>query len=397
MVRDVSGALVANQIVAIQFLIHQTSATGPVTYSETHSSTTNKFGLLNVSIGSGNPVLGTFSAIDWSTGSYFTETQVDITGGTNYISMGAQQMLSVPYALFAAGVDDVDDADADPTNEIELPTGASEGDALYWCNGAAHWGPCPTCSDSIQNGDETGVECGGSSCNACPSICNGADTLIDARDGQVYNTVQIGNQCWMAENLNYGTMVNSNYTGTNHSDQTNNGTAEKYCYDNYASNCAIYGGLYEWDEMMQYAASSKSNPSGVQGICPTGWHVPSDAEWTELENYLIANGYNYDGTTTGNKYAKSMASTTGWNTSSTIGEIGNNQSTNNSSGFTALPGGTRSSHGFFNYLGNLGYFWSASESSASYAWFRYLLYNSSQVNRGNNNKQDGFSCRCVRD
>ena len=297
-------------------------------------------------------------------------------------------------------------------------------DCIEFWNGTHWYNSCsssPTCSDSIQNGDETGVDCGGADCVSCAARCsdgtqNGdetgvdcggtscypcfiscGDTMYDARDGQVYNTVQIGNQCWMAENLNYGVMINSVNTGSTHSDQTNNATAEKYCYDNIASNCDTYGGLYEWDEMMQYTASSTSNPSGVQGLCPSGWHIPSDDEWTELENYLIANGYNYDGTTTGNKIAKSMASTTGWNTSSNPGAVGNNQSANNSSEFTALPGGYRTTVGDFYYLGNYGFFWSASESGASGAWNRYLYYANSSVTRNYFILQDGFSCRCVRD
>ena len=99
--------------------------------------------------------------------------------------------------------------------------------------------------------------------------CPGVPSLTYG--GQVYHTVLIGNQCWMKENLNIGTMINGSL------DQTNNDTIEKYCYLNDTANCAIYGGLYQWDEMMQYIATE-----GAKGICPTGWHIPSTSDWNEL-------------------------------------------------------------------------------------------------------------------
>ena len=103
---------------------------------------------------------------------------------------------------------------------------------------------------------------------------NCGDTLIDTRDGKTYQTVLIGSQCWMGENLNIGNMVASS------GNQTNNGQYEKYCPGDSLSNCDIYGGLYQWNEAMQYSTASN------QGICPNGWHVPSDSEWKELEMEL---------------------------------------------------------------------------------------------------------------
>jgi hypothetical protein len=94
-----------------------------------------------------------------------------------------------------------------------------------------------------------------------PQYC-GLD-LLDIRDGQSYPTVQIGNQCWMAKNLNIGEMMISSYTGYNHSSVSNNGITEKYCQNNDSSNCLIYGGLYDWDEMMNYTTME-----GARGICP---------------------------------------------------------------------------------------------------------------------------------
>ena len=135
-------------------------------------------------------------------------------------------------------------------------------------------------------------------------------------------------------------------------------------------------------------------------FAPEGWHVPSDAEWTTLENYLIANGYNYDGTTTENKIAKAMASNTGWNssTSTDVGAIGNDQSLNNSSDFNAFPEGFRSNIGSFVYEGYIAVFWSSSESSSNNAWNRDLYNGISSLLRNSSTKQDrGFSVRFVRD
>ena len=99
--------------------------------------------------------------------------------------------------------------------------------------------------------------------------------MIDERDDQQYNTVLIDEHCWLAENLNYGTRID----GIN--DQINNSVAEKYCYDDLESNCDIMGALYQWNELMDY-----STVEGSQGICPDGWHIPSDGEWIQLEIFL---------------------------------------------------------------------------------------------------------------
>jgi uncharacterized protein (TIGR02145 family) len=125
--------------------------------------------------------------------------------------------------------------------------------------------------------------------------------------------------------------------------------------------------------------------------------VPTDAEWTELENYLIANGYNYDGTTTGNKIAKAMSSTTGWNGSTTDGAPGNNQLNNNSSGFNAFPNGDRNANGAFGWIGISANFWTSTGTSSNDALDRNLNTNLITSNRYPNTNRDGFSVRLVRD
>jgi len=164
-----------------------------------------------------------------------------------------------------------------------------------------------------------------------PWVCG--DPLIDSRDGKSYATVLLGDQCWMAEDLNVGVRIN----GTNN--QTDNFVIEKYCYNDTEGNCDIYGGLYQWDEAMQYTTQQ-----GTRGICPIGWHFPTDAEWTTLTNYISSiPGYQCDGTST--YIAKSLAATTNWNTSTNTCAVGNNLTANNATGFTALPNGVRDPDG----------------------------------------------------
>ena len=153
--------------------------------------------------------------------------------------------------------------------------------------------------------------------------------------------------------------------------------------------------LYNWYAVMGIHDTDSNTPN--KEFAPEGWHVPTDAEWTTLENYLIANGYNYDQTTTENKIAKAMASTTGWSTSTTTGAIGNDLSTNNSSGFNAFPEGGRNYFGSFNYEGIFAIFWSSTEGDTNNAWDRNLGSNYSGLGRYDDSKQDGFSVRFVRD
>ena len=231
----------------------------------------------------------------------------------------------------------------------------------------------------------------------------GDGSFTDSRDGKVYNTVTIGEQVWMAENLAYLPSVvgpaTESYTAPYYYvygyDGTSVATAKA------TANYTTYGVLYNWPAAMAGAASSDANPSNVKGICPSGWHLPSDAEWTQMENYLIANGYNYDGTTTGDKIAISLASANGWSSSPNTGAIGNDNAAydayRNKSGFTALPGGSRTNYGKFYGFGIYGNWWTSTEGNTNNAWYRLLNYSNSNVFRISNNKEYGFSVRCVRD
>ena len=155
--------------------------------------------------------------------------------------------------------------------------------------------------------------------------------------------------------------------------------------------------LYNWYAVMGIHDTDESTPN--KEFAPEGWHVSSDTEWTTLVEYLIANGYNYDGTTTENKLAKAMASTTGWNTSTGTGEIGNDQSLNNSSGFNAFPEGLRYSDGSFNSEVAMQSFGLLTEDDSNSAWIPARTTNvfTTVAKWGHLRQAHGFSVRFVRD
>ena len=202
-----------------------------------------------------------------------------------------------------------------------------------------------------------------------------------------------GNQAWTVENAE---MVHYS-DGTPIPQVTDNTEWENLTTGawSYYNNDPTKPRLYNWYAVMGIHDTDPNTPN--KEFAPEGWHVPTDAEWTTLKEYLIASGYNYDGTTTGNKIAKAMASTTGWSSGSAIGAISNDQSLNNSSGFNAFPVGGRFIDGSFGLEGSDAYFWSSTEYSTNRAWFRILSSNNRDLNWGNQSKQNGFSVRFVRD
>ena len=190
------------------------------------------------------------------------------------------------------------------------------------------------------------------------------DTFTDERDGQTYKTVKIGDQVWLAENLNFK-------------------TENSWCYDDNPEHCEIYGRLYTW-----YAAVDTNT-------CPAGWHLPTNDEWKTLEMELGMSQSEADtidrrGTDEGGKLKEESVCTSHWKSP--------NKGATNSSGFTALPGGIRDySDGAFYDLGTDADFWTATESDASNAWNRNLYYDYAEVDRYYFSKSDGFSVRCVKD
>ena len=221
---------------------------------------------------------------------------------------------------------------------------------------------------------------------------NSSGSVTD-QDGNTYDYLTYGDQVWTVENAEMVTYRDgTEIPQVTDATQWSNLTTGAWSYYN---NDPTKPRLYNWYAVMGIHDTDPNTPN--KEFAPEGWHVPSDAEWTTLENYLIANGYNYDGTTTGNKIAKAMASTTGWNSSTELGTIGNDQSLNNSSGFNAFPEGYRNNDGSFSDEGYLAVFWSSTEVNTYYAWLRFLNYGYSNLDRLNYYKHYGFSVRFVRD
>jgi uncharacterized protein (TIGR02145 family)/uncharacterized repeat protein (TIGR02543 family) len=198
------------------------------------------------------------------------------------------------------------------------------------------------------------------------------ETFEDSRDSKSYKKVTIGTQTWMAENLNY--------------DGTDGGGSKiGVCLNNNEYNCDIYGRLYNWSTAMNSASTSNKVPSGVQGVCDKGWHIPSDAEWDML---MIAVG----GSSTAGRELKSQ----NW---TECGPSGSGKSfvCEDDFGFSALPGGNGYSDGSFAAAGIAGFWWSSTENSAYHAWEWSMLYHDEDVRRFYTDKTRQFSVRCVQD
>ena len=222
--------------------------------------------------------------------------------------------------------------------------------------------------------------------------CPGTPTVMDI-DSNVYNTVQIGAQCWMRENLRTTHYADNATIGQGSTTSTE--VAYWYYPNNDAGNKQTYGLLYNWKAVMHNSNSSLLNPSNVQGICPNNWHVPSDAEWTQLENYVSSQSQYVCGSLSTN-IAKSLASTTGWTlTSTNTCAAGSALLNSNATGFSALPAG--SYYGSYGNFGCIADFWSSTEYNSTYAYDRSLYYNRAYVSRYDYGKSNAFSVRCLRD
>ncbi len=351
--RDDAGQAIPSSQVNIKLRILTGSPQGQEVFTETHHTETNAFGLFNLQVGSGNSLEG----INWDQGSYFLEVSVDGQ------PMGSSQLISVPFALHAATSSDAFSGDYHDLHNT--PQGEAPGDILYWdgegwirvepgshgqslrlCHGIPTWGPCEE-----DNGDE-----------------------VTDYDGNIYETVVIGEKEWFAENLRSlhtadGTAINGVFAPNNNEDMAEH-----------------YGRLYTWHAAMNGEDSDNSNPGTVQGICPTGWRIPSDAEMIYLREFLGGSteaGGKLKGTRT---YPQNHPR---WNSP--------NAGANNSSGFSGYPAGRINADGSSLGFGTGAYFWTSTESNASNAWGYLLYYSLTGFFKDDGTKDFGFSVRCVRD
>ena len=195
--------------------------------------------------------------------------------------------------------------------------------------------------------------------------CNRKGEITDERDGQTYQTVTLGDQTWLAQNLNYETDTS-------------------WCYEDAPANCETYGRLYTWEEALT--------------ACPADWHLASDEEWSTLIKYLDPKADPNAGVME-SEIAGGKLKTTGTIEDGTGLWRRPNAGATNVSGFSAVPGGIRFPTGFFNQMGNQVTFWTSTEFNANSAWFRYLDYGVDDVDRDNTviTKAYAVSVRCIMD
>jgi uncharacterized protein (TIGR02145 family) len=356
--RDASGQALNNATINTRFTIHDGTATGAAVWQELQTVTTSALGLFTVQLGSDVPLTG----VNRANGSKFMQVEIDL--GQGFVDIGTQQMLSVPYALYSASALTAGDG----ISNVSLM-----GDTLFLNNGGFVIIPGISAANNGGNSVIGSHTCGTPNVHN-PDLTYGSMT---DQEGNVYKTIVIGTQEWMAENLNTSVYRNGDAIPTNLDDATWAATtsgAWAY-YNNDASYACPYGKLYNWFTCVD-----------ARGLCPVGWHVPSDAEWTVLTDFLG-----------GESVAGGKMKSTGTIEATTGLWVFPNSGATNSSGFSGLSGGDRYSDGGYFYKGEYGFWWSDSELNTNSAWRRDLNYNYGDVPRNPDFKNIGFSVRCLRD
>ena len=354
--RNAAGEPLASSTLNARFTIHDGTATGTSVWQELQTVSTSALGLFTAQLGSSVALTN----VNWSNGAKFMQVEIDL--GSGFVDIGTQQLLSVPYALHAGSV--------------HLNVSAT-GDTLFVGDGG--FVIIPGISEANNNGG--GGTTTGTTLHTCgaanvhnPDLTYGSMT---DQEGNVYKTIVIGTQEWMAENLNTSIYRNGEAIATNLDDAAWSSTtsgAWTY-YNNDASNACPYGKLYNW------FASADS-----RGLCPTGWHVPSIDEYVVLTDYLggeaLAGGKM--------KSIGTIESSTGlWHSPNTMAT--------NESGFSGIPAGFRENIGGYFHIGIFNYLRSSTEGEFGGVWIRYLIYDLEDIYPYGSNKQNGFSVRCLRD
>ncbi len=387
--RNADGTVMASSETVLTFMIHDGTADGTVVYQESHALTSNTQGLVSCVVGSGAVSQGNFSNINWGNGAKFLHVMMGST------DLGTQQMLSVPYALYAGACDIEVSLTGDTLytgggNFVIIPgisaanfppaiIGCTDGAACnFMANANQDDGSClyqnATCDDGNANtiNDVINGICACMGTTVGNGIYTQGNGVTDI-DGNTYTSIIINGQEWMQQNLAVTKYRNGDPipTGLDNTSWTSTTSGAYAIYNNDAANNTLYGKLYNW-----YAVSDS------RGLCPTGWHVPSYSEWLTFVNNLGGLG------PAGGK----LKSTSGWSSP--------NAGASNESGFTGLPGGVRSSFdGSFTAIGNTGVWWSGSIDVTTYdrAFFTILHYHQSLGGIFKEPLISGQSVRCLMD
>ena len=413
--RNAAGQPIATTTIGIQITILKTSPTGASQYSENHFVNTDAYGLFNLIIGAGAVQSGSMATIDWSNDNYYLKVGMDATGGTNFLTMGTTQLLTVPYALHAATADSLIGGvagfsgnyndltnqpisigsispnadtlflsngqvftsfnnDNNPTNEIQQLSVSTTGDTLHLQNGG--FVIIPGISAANNSGGGNGIY----------STGNGVTDV----SGNFYPSIIINGQEWMAQNLK--TFLYSDGTGIDNVNNAQNWyqfqdtVVPMVCwYENnsWVYNNNNYGALYTW---------AVTNPvlNGNHNVCPTGWHVPTEIEFSELLSFLGGNSI------AGGKM-KNIDTLHWWPP---------NTDASNQSGFNAFATGHRDYTGLDEFIGEYASWWTSTDSSISFCYAEagsgcasavWLDHNSPNASIGFLAKQYGFSIRCIKD
>ncbi|MDP1623708.1 MAG: FISUMP domain-containing protein [Bacteroidales bacterium] len=246
------------------------------------------------------------------------------------------------------------------TNSDTYAYNPNNGDKVTCVMTSGHSSNCLSNNPATSNKLTMIVYTTGTPCNGLPTVSYG---------GLTYNTVQIGTQCWMRENLNIGTRISNTVV------QTNNAVIEKYCYNDSTLNCDVYGGLYQWNELMQYVTTQ-----GAQGICPSGWHVPTEDEFITLATYVGG------APVAGGKLKEA----------GTLHFRPPNTSATNEFGFTALPSGYSYNNSIFSNIYQTGYFYTSTDSQPSGVVFRSVSLSVASLGTYFNYKTTGNPVRCLK-
>jgi uncharacterized protein (TIGR02145 family) len=359
--RNADGSVMASSEAVFTFMIHDGTANGTVVYQESHSLTSNTQGLVSCVVGNGVVSQGSFSNINWGSGAKFLHVMMGTT------DLGTQQMLSVPYALYAGNT------------AVRV---SATGDTLTVGGNSVIVPGISAANPQVQSNGGLGAQvlAGNTTCaNEYISVtgCGGQTSLT--YDGRTYDLVEIGGQCWFADNLATDQYRNGDPIPTGLSNTTwQNTTAGAYAiYNNDPVNDSIYGKLYNWYTTVD-----------SRGLCPSGWHVPTDCEWMYLEGSLGMPLTDQETAGWRGVIGGEMKATSNWTYL--------NLENTNSSGFAALPGGYRFND-IYSAIGIYCEWWSSTEFSSIGAWPRRLDHSSSLVGRVIDDKRVGLNIRCIKD